>query len=128
MWLRLPLWWWHATRDVTLEAAAVIFAPVDVLDEARSTATAKAVMGRVRLRFTAPHACLTPANALRPPRAQHLSEMSAAARPRWTCDGEPNSLELLQAVDPLTVANYGRRGGLYSEDRQGHRDAADAGG
>ena len=126
MWLRLPLWWWHATRDVTLEAAAVIFAPVDVLDEARSTATAKAVMGRVRLRFTAPHACLTPANALRPPRAQHLSEMSAAARPRWTCDGEPNSLELLQA-DRL-LQNYGRRGGLYSEDRQGHRDAADAGG
>ena len=44
VWLWLPLWWWHAMRGDTLEAAAVIFAPVDGLDKARSTATAEAVM------------------------------------------------------------------------------------
>ena len=46
VWLWLPLcWWWHAMRGDTLEATAVIFAPVDGLDKARSTTTAEAVIG-----------------------------------------------------------------------------------
>ena len=69
VWLWLPLWWWHATRGDTLEAAAVIFAPVDGLDKARSTATAEAVIGPLNYALRP----LTPAILTRYGPREHLA-------------------------------------------------------